>query len=393
VVIPEHSDVFTGSTFTYEAWIKPANIAGIHMFISKYDPLSGADFYSYIYKDEWDPQSAPFFVFQLFTDMDGNAVSHLLPLDFFDNWHHIAVTYNGSFLQLYIDTDLVHSIPFTGSLIANTGRNVVLGNYENTFPYLGLMDEVRIWNVARSQADLQQFWKTDLPANAPGLVAHYNFDQGTVNGNNTAITTLTDRTSRANHGMLQNFNLMGSTSNFTDGSPDLVTLPLHLTRFTALEKPEGVLLGWQTAQKDIVTFTVERSADGRKFQSIGTVPFTGEGTQYTFIDRSPLPGTNYYRLRSLELNDKTDFSRTLVVQRSAATGIRLFPNPATTVLQVQVSGIPVRTAFIRNVAGAIVRQVALPGSALQTVQLSVEDLAPGTYYLQAGTQSAAFIKQ
>ena len=59
----------------------------------------------------------------------------------------------------------------------------------------------------------------ELIGNETGLVAYYNFNQGVAGGNNTAINSLTDKTSNAHNGTLNNFKLTGATSNWVTGVP------------------------------------------------------------------------------------------------------------------------------------------------------------------------------
>jgi len=80
------------------------------------------------------------------------------------------------------------------------------------------MDEVRIWNTARTQSEIQSSLNTELSGTETGLMAYYNFNQGTAGGTNTGITTLTDRTSNAKNGTLNGFALTGSTSNWVAGA-------------------------------------------------------------------------------------------------------------------------------------------------------------------------------
>ena len=77
------------------------------------------------------------------------------------------------------------------------------------------MDEVRIWNRALCQEEIQNNMNCALnPTGQNGLIALYHFDQGTVNANNAGITTLNDASGNANNGTLNNFALNGATSNW-----------------------------------------------------------------------------------------------------------------------------------------------------------------------------------
>ena len=77
----------------------------------------------------------------------------------------------------------------------------------------GQMDEVRIWSTTRSATEIQSLMNSELCGTETGLIAYYDFNQGTAGGSNGSITTLTDKTGN-NDGTLNGFTKSGSTSNF-----------------------------------------------------------------------------------------------------------------------------------------------------------------------------------
>ncbi|MEM1324795.1 MAG: LamG-like jellyroll fold domain-containing protein [Bacteroidota bacterium] len=137
------------------------------------------------------------------------------------NWHHFAaVKGDDDRLYLYIDGVLEGS---NSASIGDYGANiheVVLGVNASTSPryFDGQMDEIRLWNVARSASEIVAAKDTELSGSETGLVSYYNFNQGTAEGDNTGLTTLLDATTNANNGTLIDFALTGTTSNWMDGS-------------------------------------------------------------------------------------------------------------------------------------------------------------------------------
>lgn len=96
--------------------------------------------------------------------------------------YHAAMTYDGTSLKFYRNGFLLKEIPASGNLILNNWLTTigdfapgVLGTPENLN---GFINEVRIWNVARTQAEIKTYMNSPLPnpSAQTGLVAYYTFD-------------------------------------------------------------------------------------------------------------------------------------------------------------------------------------------------------------------------
>ncbi len=98
---------------------------------------------------------------------DGGTVS--------SGWTHIAVTYDGTSRKHYIDGELVLTNAETGPMGVTTSPLRINSDANWAFSF-GSIDEVRLWNVARSQADIRAAMNTTIDAARPGLVAVYHLD-------------------------------------------------------------------------------------------------------------------------------------------------------------------------------------------------------------------------
>ena len=92
-----------------------------------------------------------------------------------DGWHHLAFTFDGS------ETIWYHNGEPLGFPRAVSGVNVADSNFRigsrlDAEFFDGFIDEVRIWNVARSEEDIAGVWETELNGDEEGLVAYFNFE-------------------------------------------------------------------------------------------------------------------------------------------------------------------------------------------------------------------------
>ncbi len=155
-----------------------------------------------------------------------------------NGWHHIATVAGNSGLQIYVDGTLSSS---NGSSLTNV-QNVLTAimdigkdpRYSTGFGRNASqkMDELRIWNVVRTQTEIQANMNSEMSPQA-GLVEYYRFNQGVVDGDNTGVTTALDNSGNSRDGMLNNFALTGSTSNWVGGLVFDGTAPV-VHSFTAI---------------------------------------------------------------------------------------------------------------------------------------------------------------
>lgn len=94
--------------------------------------------------------------------------------------YHVAMVYDGASLKFYRNGFLMSSTPASGTLFQND-FNTRIGLYDaivHNTQLIGYINEVRIWNVARTQPQIRAFMNTSLPnpATQTGLQAYYTFD-------------------------------------------------------------------------------------------------------------------------------------------------------------------------------------------------------------------------
>ena len=84
-----------------------------------------------------------------------------------NTWTHVAATYDGSQLRLYTNGALVASTAVTGSYQVNANPLWIGGNAVYGEHFQGKLDELRIYNRALTQAEIQQDMNTPLGSGPP----------------------------------------------------------------------------------------------------------------------------------------------------------------------------------------------------------------------------------
>lgn len=107
-----------------------------------------------------------------------------------NTWYHVAGTYDGSFVRYYVNGCLIVQLAATGNIITN---NLITGignisSAPNGEQFYGEIDELRIWNVARTAAQLSaNMFDLPNPTTQTGLLGYWKFDGNLTNlqGNTT----------------------------------------------------------------------------------------------------------------------------------------------------------------------------------------------------------------
>ena len=113
-----------------------------------------------------------------------------------ETWHHLALTYDGSNIILYIDGNVAGSAEASGQ-ITNDSVPLNIGKlvWQTTnFDLDGQADEISLWNIALTQQQVQDYMEADLTGEI-GLVGYWNFNEGSGE-------TANDASGNDNHGTI-----------------------------------------------------------------------------------------------------------------------------------------------------------------------------------------------
>jgi hypothetical protein len=388
VSIPDDNALDITTAITLEAWVYATKNSGVQNVISKSSNSANNGYIFPRTDDGWAHA-----VVYLQVGGGWQTLSAVYPS--LNAWHHLAATYDGATMKLYIDGTLAASRAQTGTITTNANP-LALGNQTGFSEYFGgYGDEFRIWNVARTQTEIQNSMNTELdPALQTGLVSYYNVNQGSASGSNTGLTTLPDQKGN-NNGTLANFSLSGASSNFVTQNSGMFVLPLKWISFTVQKQNSNALLQWTTASEiNTFNFIIERSEDANNWENIGLVlsKNNNKANDYSYVDASAATGINYYRIRQNDRDGKYNYSETRTVRMNGV--IRCFDVVANPVinklLQLKINTSTRQRVTLSSGDGKLVWIKELsPG--MHAINLS--NLTKGIYILSNGNYGKKLIVQ
>lgn len=214
------------SDFTFEAWVNPISFPSHSPIIGANN--GGSDYWIILDRTDADGLCLQY-------DIGGGGQfrdsGYFLA---FSTWTHIALTRTGNSWQWYINGVAQNS--FTDSVgVLNTSAAVEFGAYASLFWHGGL-DDVRIWNLARSGGQIAANMNNELTGSETGLVHYYKADEGSG-------TTLGD-SAGSDDGTLVNGTAWDSDVPFSGGGTDTVaSIVIDDPGFGYLTEPNVSLVG------------------------------------------------------------------------------------------------------------------------------------------------------
>lgn len=111
-------------------------------------------------------------------------------------------------------------------------------------------------------------------------------------------------------------------------------LPVILLDFSAQATKESIRLNWATIREEnFREFVLQRSGKGIDFEDVASIPGAGKNiyeirSDYSFEDKAPLIGWNYYRLKAVDLDDSYEYFEVIAAKYSGGKELTVFPNPS-----------------------------------------------------------------
>ena len=217
VEMPNASSVIANKiAFSMSAWVYPQANPSAHSGIMGFRNNTDADFYLLQLQNSNNVEAR----FRGSSGVNYDIVATNL-LDF-NQWQHLAFTYDGSYIRLYKDGALVDSSAANGIIGQNT-LPLQLGKLDwgtTGFYMTGRLEEIRLWDMALSQAEINNWMCTPIDLTHP----NYNNLMGYWRLNDGQGTIAYDQTANGNNGTLIG-GIQWQIGTTCFGSPPLTYVP------------------------------------------------------------------------------------------------------------------------------------------------------------------------
>ncbi len=187
------------------------------------------------------------------------------------------------------------------------------------------------------------------------------------------------------YGVVQSGNMGPQAGNNTvpNGSTlYTATLPVDLTKFEAQANECVVDITWTSATESrFKQYEVETSADGKTFTPLSIEQPKGNGTTYSVRDKAS-EGIHYYRLKMVDNDGAFQYSGVTSASVSCVFNkipIKVFPNPVTDYVVIEISDNSVYKINLYNSTGTLVKTMMNNAT---TTHFRMDDVAAGAYVVE-----------
>ncbi|MDP5140663.1 MAG: T9SS type A sorting domain-containing protein, partial [Spirosomaceae bacterium] len=112
-------------------------------------------------------------------------------------------------------------------------------------------------------------------------------------------------------------------------------------------------------------------------------------TAYQFVDQTPNFGVNYYRLKKVDIDGTSDYSRIITANMIEASPIVIYPNPSSDFIRIKNGEKEaIKSYEIYNISGRLIRQNESPAT-----EIKIQDLPSGMYFLQLKNERNVLINR
>ncbi len=177
-------------------------------------------------------------------------------------------------------------------------------------------------------------------------------------------------------------------------------LPIGLLSFAGRDDGVNNLLQWTTTSEvNNDYFIIEQGGDGNNFEAIGKVKGAGNtNSKYSFIDKNPLRGINYYRLKQVDYDGNFTYSKAISINNHQInkSTVSIYPIPSDKELNYEFyseENSMINISVMDLLGNIVVQEQTKAKRGINKSEIDIERLPDGMYFLNVNNTQTKFIKQ
>ncbi len=296
-----------------------------------------------------------------------------------NTWYHIAGTWDGSTIKVYVNGILDGSVACVGNFVTTAEPFKIGGGLSNGTEYFsGKIHGVRFWNFAKTESEIAVDRNQCIAPNSGGLLGMYNMIE------EWGDTTLYSATGFGYDGVLTN---MDGFSNWV-----VADIPNFSCSYCDITFSEDIIVetGTLTAGNTLSIITLTASPAGETYQWINcaTNATIAGATNETF---TPTANGNYAVIVDngicIDTSDCVAVNG-VGIDESNLIAANIYPNPTSNQVSISFDG-AIANLKITDAQGKLIRLATIQNNAT----LSISSFDSGIYFFEIATEKGSTIKR
>lgn len=371
----------SGNQISLEAWIYPTswqNINSGHIINKEFNGGIGNDLGYMIRCGSGGDIS-----FNLGNGNWNELVTTTQPLTL-NTWQHVAATYDGTTMKIYVNGNLVASNNVSINFSA-PNNNLTIGAWAggNGSVFSGRIDEARVWSITKSQSEIQANMNTCLSGSLTGLTAYYQFENG------AGSSILTDSSPNGNDGTIQNASWVAgqticSSCNLQMAPVITVTVSSLPSATITTSTTNTLLCSGQTATltasgANTYTWSTSQNNNSISVSPTVTTTYTVSGT-----DANGCSNSN-------TITQNVSLCTAINSIEDQPSSITLYPNPTNSILYIEIpQNLLGQKLVLTNALGQVLEAKVIDTT---LVNYNLEEIPNGFYFIQVQTKNGIISKK
>jgi CotH kinase protein/Lamin Tail Domain/Secretion system C-terminal sorting domain len=163
-------------------------------------------------------------------------------------------------------------------------------------------------------------------------------------------------------------------------------LPVRIVSIEGKELENQNAVAWKVAEElNIEKYEIEYSFNAKSFLKIGEI-LAANTENYTFLHEKNESEISYYRLKIIEKDGKTNYSKVIAISQTKNNLLKVYPNPVAESISIEL----VNNTFAVEIFDTKGKNIFKIGNIANKTSISTKDIPNGIYYVKVRSVDGKF---